>query len=301
MNFVNKKLVTIRLDLAISQEIAEISRKQARNLCEEALVIVDGKIAAPGFLLKGGERVEILKEIKKLELRPELVKENGGALSLFKVLEENNHVLAISKPREMASIRLRTDDQITLADCIAAYCPQCASASEDLREAGLLQRLDFYTSGVVLAAKSKDAHRAFRKAFREKKFLKTYLALVEGVPKEKEFEINLPLFSIGKKMRLAKDGEKEAQSAKTKVGVLEKIDNNQSLLRLTTNSGRRHQIRAHLALSGHPLVGDQLYGANTSLKTLTGFLLHAESIEGLDPLTGKKIKIIDKKNLTNIV
>lgn len=294
MDFVNKNTSQIRLDIAISKELEEISRKKARALCAAGLVRVDGSIAKPGLLLSGAERIEILEKLKKAKLRPELVGKKGGARAFIKILYEDNDIIAVSKPSGMNSLRQRAEDGITLADCIAEYFPACASVSENSLEAGLLQRLDFYTSGVILAAKNKSAHAAFRSAFREKKFLKTYLARVEGVPKEKEFEIEIPLFSLAKKMRVAKEGERGALFAKTKVNFLKELGGKQSLLRLTTTSGRRHQIRAHLALSGYPLVGDELYGARSKLGDREGFFLHAESISGENPISGKKFKIVDE-------
>lgn len=299
MDFVNKNLFQIRLDLAISKELAEISRKEARALCAASLVRVDGSISKPGLILSGEERIEILKKFKKAKLRPELVAKKGGALAFIKILYEDNDVIAVSKPSAMDSIRQRAEDGITLADCIIEYFPACASASDNLLEAGLLQRLDFYTSGVVLAAKNKEAHAAFRRAFSEKRFLKTYLAKVEGRLKENEFEIETPLFSLAKKMRAAKEGEIGALFAKTKVSFVKELAGGQSLLRLTTSSGRRHQVRAHLALSGHPLIGDGLYGAKSKLGEREGFFLHAESIEGLNPISGKRLKIVDELLLSD--
>lgn len=244
--------------------------------------------------------------------RPDLAEAQGGPLQYIKVLFEDEFLLALEKPRAMHSITLTPEDSLTLADCVAAYCPQCLGASADQREAGLVQRLDHFTSGVILAAKTPGVWQSLHQMLIGNEVQKTYLALVEGTLAVAEVHISLPLRQSkgGKKMIAVRTSKARTNNfaAKTNiegVGTLAfEGDRTVSIGRARARHVARHQIRVHLASFGHPLVGDKLYGAKWELaellrevspneivdnRSIDGFLLHAERVEFIHPVSREPI------------
>ena len=216
---------------------------------------------------------------------------------MLSVLHEDEYLLAVAKPRGMACIRLRDSDSETVSDLVVRHCRACGYASPDIRDGGLVQRLDFWTSGAIVAAKDAQTWQRLRKALQAEQVSKTYLALVEGVPKKKNFVVNVA-FSVSKgkkKVRIAKGRESKTLPARTSVELVA-AGTKWSIVRATMCRGRRHQVRAHLASAGYPLIGDNQYGSSVSLSTLlpkcdSGFLLHAETITLLHPVSGRKLFI----------
>lgn len=204
----------------------------------------------------------------------------------------------------MHSVTLCVDDPPTLADAIANYCPSCLGASPDSREAGLLQRLDFFTTGLAMAAKNRDAWLALRAELFEGRVRKNYRAIVEGAPDKKTFEIKYPIETPkdAKKVVVRKTRTtKEVVSANTQVRLIKVLSKNPLISEVIASGARmcRHQVRAHLAAAGHPLVGDTLYGSKLSSAQIMPadsgeigcFMLHAESIALVLPWSEKKLSL----------
>lgn len=177
----------------------------------------------------------------------------------FEVLFENEDIIVVNKPSGLATIPSRSHFSENLAGAVAKYL------GEQNFVFRALGRLDKETSGVVIIAKNQYAAGMST-------FKKTYLAICEGEIQENEFCIDEPILTEQKdginerKRTLSKDGK----SAKTFVKVLERKEG-KSLLELTLEQGRTHQIRVHLSGIGHPLIGDSVYGSGGAPRTM----LHA--------------------------
>lgn len=284
-----------RLDVFVTENHPYLSRAKAREACKSDKVRVNGKIQRPGYLLSQGDSVEISDDLKLVRARPELVPDNQQGIE---VVYEDESLLVIAKPRSIHSIVLRIDDPLTVADYIAKYCPSCAEASEDKREAGLVQRLDYFTSGLMIAAKNKIVWEKLKAAMKQNEISKSYLALVEGLGVTKQLVSNrLTPSSDGKKMLVASEGV-EAQSLLNPVS--EDTSKLQSVVRVEGRSMRRHQVRLHLSEVNHPLLGDHLYGATRELPDdEQGFLLHAEQISFVHPMTNQQVKFETRKILSD--
>jgi 23S rRNA pseudouridine1911/1915/1917 synthase len=296
--------ITARLDAFLVAQLPDLSKNRARELCENGQVFINGKLAKSGESLKPGDTVEVADFLGNVAANPASL--DGVLPKDFAVLYEDDHLLVVAKPRKMASTRLRHDDPPTLADCIASCCSKCVQASPDPREAGLVQRLDFYTSGVVIAGKTPEGWQGVRKQLFAERVEKTYLALIEKRPVKKRFSVTLPLAQSrdGKSMTAVRErSEKEPVqlSAITEVTVVGQYELGAKWFTVVRAKGRRvrrHQIRVHLASSGHPLVGDMLYGAESTLNDALpwahedeeGFLLHAQDISLQHPVTGKEMR-----------
>lgn len=291
-----------RLDVFLAELLPAGSRRRARELCEAGSVRRNGKSARAGEQLVEGDRVEVFQPAVPCRLRPELA---GG--TQLAILYEDEWLLVVEKPRGMPSIRLRPEDPVTLADLLVAVSPACETAGADMREGGLVHRLDTWTSGVLLAAKTRQAWETLRSELAAHRIAKSYRALVEGVLEPGSQLISRAIVAERNSpvVRIA-EPEEAGSPAETRV-TPERSLGRFSLVRAETPSARRHQIRVHLASVGHPLVGDTLYGSQASLPDVfalltgepftdavpagagssDGFLLHAERICFRHPFSGE--------------
>lgn len=145
----------------------------------------------------------------------------------------------------------------------------------------LVHRLDKDTSGLLLAAKTAKAARELTAAFRTRRIAKTYWALVKGVPEMVRGQIDLPLAQGGGKMEKTVVDVENGQRARTRYEILEKLGDEMAWLALYPETGRKHQLRAHLAAIGHPIIGDGKYGgAEAHVSGIAGTLhLHARALD----------------------
>jgi RluA family pseudouridine synthase len=205
------------------------------------------------------------------------------------ILYEDRSVLAIDKPRGWMLVpaswqKTNRNLQMALTSSIAAK--DFWARSRNLKFLRFVHRLDGDTTGILLFAKSNGAVNTFGDMFEGRKMEKTYLAVAHGAPKEKEWVCRLPLGpdldQLGK-MRVDPD---EGKDAETTFRVLQTVGN-ATLIEARPFTGRTHQIRVHLAESGHPIVGDQMYGSPAS-KELG---LRAIQLAYSDPFTRRRVVI----------
>ncbi len=274
-----------RVDQFLCEAVTSLSKNAARNLCENKLVIVNAKIVRAGDKLKTGDIIEINDQPKQLIEKVDL-----------EILFEDQSVIVLNKKRGIPSVSIKSNPKSTVADFLASYNKIFLTASLKPTDAGLIQRLDNYTSGVILAAKNRNAWEFLKQEMKEEKIAKSYLALVEGNVAKQRQKIEAPLLieKDQKTVKVLKEKtiteNKNVFSAQSEVFLVLKFED-YSLVRVLGKKMRRHQVRAHLASIGHPLVGDKLYGSKKDLEELfpkeKGFLLHAESIAFKHPLEQK--------------
>ncbi len=185
---------------------------------------------------------------------------------MYTVLYENDDIIAVAKPENIASIPERRNT----ADSVVAIL------SRELdRKVYVVHRLDKEVSGVILFAKNAETHRRLNRQFEERRIHKTYLGLVWGQLKETSGEIAYPVRAFGSG-RMGVDHAK-GKPARTGYQVLQVLDGF-TLLNLFPHTGRRHQIRVHLYALGYPLAGDIRYGDRRIQETIPRLMLHARSI-----------------------
>lgn len=223
------------------------------------------------------------------------------------ILFENSEVLALDKPPGV-SMATSSKEGKSAEDVVRRLLAACGIPSPDPPPL-LVHRLDAGTSGVVLLAKTREAHRALSLAFQERRAKKTYRALAWGHPVPAKGAIDLALArdpKDGRKMRAVAGGKPSV----TRYRTLRRLPS-LSDLELRPETGRTHQIRVHLAAKGHPIAGDDFYGGASrwhgvrdrrlreALAGLTRPLLHASRIEipemGIDvaaPMPGDYEKIL---------
>jgi 23S rRNA pseudouridine1911/1915/1917 synthase len=187
------------------------------------------------------------------------------------ILVERSELVVVAKPAGIPSQPLRAGELGTVANAIAFRFPECVAIGDDPRDGGLVHRLDIGTSGALVVARTLETYHALRDAFGAGQVVKHYLAITDGRPVARECDA--PLAQRGK--RVAVDAT-EGLAAYTEIAVVRAAAAH-ALVRCIAQTGRMHQVRAHLAHVGAPITGDTLYGGRT-LGEHDGFFLHAASI-----------------------
>ncbi|HEX2658091.1 MAG TPA: RluA family pseudouridine synthase [Polyangia bacterium] len=272
-----------RLDAFVSARLA-VSHAAARRLIADGRVRVDGRLRAKGHLVRAGELVTVLPPPELPAVAPATDEQARQLVVLY----EDDTLVAIDKPPGIPSHPLRPGERGTAANLLGARFPECVSASLDPREGGLVHRLDTGTSGVLIAARTRDAWSALRQSLADEQSEKSYLAEVWGAPEDGRIAA-----AIGRRGRrgatVRVDGGRNPQAAETRWSVLARGDET-TLVRATLHAGRAHQVRAHLAAAGFPIVGDDRYGSGDDV-TASGLRLHAASIAFPHPRTGQRLVI----------
>jgi 23S rRNA pseudouridine1911/1915/1917 synthase len=262
-----------RLDKAVAR-LFGVSRGRAMDWIAEGRVRIDGKRAPKGARVGPGARISVDKPPPDQPApQPELP---------IRVVHADAHIVVADKPAGMPSHPLKPGERGTAANALVGRFPELAGVGPQAREGGLVHRLDTDTSGLLLAARTGAAHAMLREQFAARTVDKGYLALVAG-ELHAGGEIALPLAHDPhdpRKMRAASDeawaAEHGARAALTTFTPLERRGGF-TLLEVQIATGVMHQIRAHLAFIGHPLVGDPLYGG-PDLPGLSRHFLHASRI-----------------------
>lgn len=218
------------------------------------------------------------------------------------IVYEDDDLLVIDKPAGLHSSMLtgEEDPSETVAGLLAEMREECRDSSEKREDAGLVNRLDRWTSGLLIAAKSRDSWSFLRAELASGRIEKSYLAVVEGeAPKNHSIATFLGTPNRrAAKMKVFTSRPKRSMRALPAETAFERVAYHPtldlSLVRATAHTARRHQIRAHAAHMGHPLLGDTLYGATRDLSIIEcgsgrGFLLHCDRLKLISP-SGKVVE-----------
>ncbi len=212
-------------------------------------------------------------------------------------LYDDSDLFVVYKPAGLHSVRLPDGGGASLADLLLAHSPALKDVSRNAGDAGLVQRLDLETSGVLIGAKNRATWEKLHASILTGDVQKQYVAAIEGqVAKRFEFTSYLGSPHRGaKKVRIYGTPPSPPTRALQGTTVVMPISFNektrQSIVRVLASPARRHQVRAHLAHCGHALVGDSLYGAKTAFSASRQFFLHAERVGLLHPTTGERLDI----------
>jgi 23S rRNA pseudouridine1911/1915/1917 synthase len=266
-----------RLDAFLAQPLG--SRSRAARLIEAGCVLVDGTAARKGQRVRGGELIAV-REVQRAEPVPA-----GGEVARFEIAWEDDHLIVVDKPAGVVVHPARGHRQGTLAQALAG---RIAGGEEDWR-AGIVHRLDRETSGLLVVAKSEQAHRALKASLAARTMRREYLALVEGRPPALSGTIEAP---IGRDRRVRTRMSTDTDAPKQAIThfELERALPQSSLLRVRLQTGRTHQIRVHLQAIGHPVCGDPEYGT-AGLYGLERQFLHAARLAFPHPAGGDPVDV----------
>jgi 23S rRNA pseudouridine1911/1915/1917 synthase len=276
-----------RLDAFLAARVEGVSRSTLKRSIEDGDVLVGGRAAKPSLKLKGGEQVEVeLPAPPPSEVEPEEIP--------LDILHEDEEVVVVNKTAGLVVHPAAGVHSGTLANALAFHFGRLAGGGS-LRP-GIVHRLDRDTSGVIVVAKTPQAHESLSEQFRARTVFKSYVALVHGVTREEKGRIE---------ESLARDPRNRTRMAVVRSGraalslwrVRQRFTRF-TLLDVQIKTGRTHQIRVHLAWLKHPVVGDETYGGGRDktipdpavrarINALGRQFLHAERLGFHHPSTGE--------------
>lgn len=274
-----------RLDAFLHERLPEFSRSRLQSWIKDNRVLIAGQPVRPSYLVRGDETVQVNPaELPALRAIPEDLPLN--------VLYEDADVVVIDKPAGMVVHAGAGHHEGTLVNALLHRFESLSSGSGELRP-GIVHRLDKDTSGVLVVARTDQAHQALGQQFRNREVEKIYLALVHGQMKAAEGRVDTPIARDPVRRTRMTTKLASGRTALTEYRVLEQLGL-LSYLEVRIGTGRTHQIRVHLSSIRHPIVGDRLYGAPAhipGLPALDRFFLHAHRLRFFSPSTGKPIAV----------
>jgi 23S rRNA pseudouridine1911/1915/1917 synthase len=244
----------IRLDRYLAKEYPELSRSRLQKLIEQGYIKVNGCGAKASQKLNAGDEIHVrLPPPEQVSLVAEPIP--------LDVIYEDDDLLLIDKPAGLVVHPSPGHTAHTLVNALLARCPDLANFGDVMRP-GIVHRLDRDTSGLMIIAKNSAAQQNLINQFKARSVSKGYLVLVKGKLTPSQGIIDAPVGrdpSNRKRMAVVSGG----RQARTKYKVKEYLGE-YTLLEITTETGRTHQIRVHLSAIGYPVVGDPIYGVKSA-------------------------------------
>lgn len=266
------------------------SRAQVQALIRAGCVLVDGAARKTGYNLKGGEQIVVrVPQREESSIEPEDIP--------LEIIYEDDYLAVIDKPAGMIVHPGAGNESGTLVNALLARYPELAAMMDDPdtgKRLGIVHRLDRGTSGLIVAARDKPTLLALMAQFQARTVDKVYLALLEKRPASNTGIIDAPIARDPrqrKRMAVRRDGK----PAQTEFEVLDHdFQGDRALVRLRLLTGRTHQIRAHLAFIGCPVVGDTVYGRRKQRVRMKRQFLHAHELAFDHPLSGERVKFVSE-------
>jgi 23S rRNA pseudouridine1911/1915/1917 synthase len=278
----------MRLDQFLAVALPEYSRSRAARMIKAGLVTVNGNIGRAATTLRAGDTIE-LTDPPPVELPP-----SPAEAPAIDVIFANDELIVVNKPAGMTVHPAPGHPHSTLVDALLARFPELMQMAEPggIMRPGIVHRLDKDTSGVMVVARAPFARTHLARQFKDRTVRKTYLAIVRGIFARDRHTITQPVgrhSTERKRMSVRSHNPREAVS---RVLALHRFADlpAATLMRIRPETGRTHQIRVHLAASGHPCAGDALYGGRSDDGLgFTRQALHALALELDDPRTGARL------------
>jgi len=282
-------LTPIRLDKFLAQNLEE-SRNQIEQLIKKGFVKVDGKqIVKTGLKLKEEQKVEV--ELPQVENKEVKLKEDLKNIEV-EIIYEDDEILVINKPYNLTVHDAPSVKDATLVDWLKQKNISLSTISGEERH-GIVHRLDKGTSGVMVVAKTNEAHVHLAKQLEEKSMGRYYLAIID-LPLKDNLIVEKPIARNPNnrlKMGIVESG-RYAKSAFAKLSTSKDI--RYELISCKLFTGRTHQIRIHLSSINRHILGDNLYGFKGELNKINRFYLHAYILYLTHPKTEKKMSFTAK-------
>jgi 23S rRNA pseudouridine1911/1915/1917 synthase len=267
----------MRLDSFLAARGAVPSRATGQRLIERGAVSVDGQPRPKNHRMEAGEQVSV-------ELAAEGQREEAPEEPRFEIVLRDDDLLVVDKPAGLVTHPAPGHDGPTLA---AALRGQTAGGTDPQRT-GIVHRLDRDTSGLLVVARTEAAYEALQRQIRAREVHREYMALVSGEPDAESGTIDAPIGRDRTRRTVVSTRSDRPRSAVTHFEVVERLPRT-ALLRVSLETGRTHQIRAHLAAIDHPVCGDLQYGGRSCGRRLglERQFLHATRIMFRHPGTGE--------------
>lgn len=270
----------IRIDKYLITKL-NYSRSKIQKMISDQQILVNDKAVKNNYTLKLNDLITIEdQEETELIAAPENIP--------LDILYEDEDLLVVNKPSSMVVHPACGNTHGTLVNALVHHCNHLSTVNGQVRP-GIVHRIDADTSGLLVVAKTDEAHANLAKQIQNKTATRKYLALVQGIIKEDRGTIDAPIGrdkNNRKKMTVTAENSKQAV---TNFRVLERYQD-ATLVECTLETGRTHQIRVHFAYIDHPLVNDPIYGYKKLIDPSFGQMLHATTIGFIHPTSQKPME-----------
>ncbi|AXU71022.1 TPA: RluA family pseudouridine synthase [Clostridioides difficile] len=251
------------------------SVRSLSKMKREKSVLVNGVYKKPSLKVYSGDLIEVKIDEEKANFEPQDLN--------LQIIYDDFDIIMVNKPPFMVVHPTKSHYDKTIANGISYYID---NQKENVK-IRFVNRLDMNTSGLVIVAKNAYAHHTLSTAMSENKVEKKYITVVDGIIKENEGTIDEPIY------RPTEDSikriiDERGQSSVTHYKVIERLEN-ATVLEVSLETGRTHQIRVHMAHIGHGIIGDELYGY-VDEELINRQALHAYKLEFEQPRTKEKLK-----------
>ena len=267
-----------RLDKFLADHFSkDFSRVFLQKLLKKGKVLLNGQIPKCHQMVNDGDCIEMsIPEPEESVILAQKIPLN--------IVYEDKYLLVVNKPQGMVTHPAPGNYTGTLVNALLAHCDDLSGIGGVLKP-GIVHRLDKGTSGLLLVAKTDEAHKKLAKQFKDKTTKRVYLALVDGNVELDNGTVELPIGrSVRDRKKMAvKFDDESSKEAITYYKVIKRFGNF-TLLECRLGTGRTHQIRVHLSYIGHPILGDETYGTKGNFKMP---MLHAAIIGFTHPVTKK--------------
>ena len=269
---------TGRIDKVLTGLFNDYSRSQIQLWLKDGAVSVNGQVVKANYKVKKNDEIVIaVPEPETLSIEAEDIP--------LEIVYEDEAVAVVNKPQGMVVHPSAGHPNGTMVNALMYHVKDLSSINGVIRP-GIVHRIDKDTSGLLMVAKNDLAHESLAKQLKDKTSLRKYVALVHGVIPHEKGTINAPIgrSKVNRKMQAVRE---DGKPAVTHFNVLERF-NDFTLVELTLETGRTHQIRVHMKYIGYTLAGDPVYGPSKTLKG-NGQFLHAKLLGFTHPITGQKM------------
>ena len=270
----------LRLDKCIAVNHPEVSRSYVQKLIESGGAWINGNTGRCKDFVKVGDEIKVLiPEPKGLEVEAEDIP--------LDIVYEDDDVILVNKPKGLVVHPAAGHYTGTLVNGLLYHCKGSLSGINGILRPGIVHRIDKDTTGIIIACKNDTAHHSLAEQFKEHTITRRYNALVYGTFKETEGRIESFICRNPEERMKMMVSDSKGKHAITNYTVLEQFGNKYSHIVCQLETGRTHQIRVHMAHTGHPLLGDTIYGQKKDPFQLTGQTLHAGVLGFVHPSTGE--------------
>lgn len=280
--YVPEELSGQRLDKAAAELSEDLSRSLAQKLIEEGKILTNGMKSNKKHIVYCGDRIEITRSNPvEYTAEPEDIP--------LEIEYEDRDLLVVNKPKGMVTHPAPGNYNGTLVNALLFHCKGELSGINGVMRPGIVHRIDKETSGLLIVAKNDYAHKRLAEQIQAHSMSREYEAIIVGKLKTDRGTINAPIGRHPidrKKMTVTQKNSKEAI---THYELIESYSGF-SRLRLRLETGRTHQIRAHMAYLGHPVAGDTVYGGK-EIRGFKGQCLHAKTLGYIHPRSGEEMFI----------
>lgn len=271
-----------RLDKTVCAYAPELSRNFIQRVLDSGGVTVNGKPKKKSYTVEEGDEITVTApELREIEAQPQDIP--------LDIRYEDDCLLVVNKPRNMVVHPAPGNPDGTLVNALMYHCRGSLSGINGVIRPGIVHRIDKNTSGLLIVAKTDEAHVSLASQIQAHSFTREYRAVVHGNFKELSGTVDAPIGRNPNDRKKMCVTQLHSRNAVTHYEVLETY-RNFSFVKVRLETGRTHQIRVHMAHIGHPVAGDDVYGPKNGV-SMGGQCLHAGLIGFIHPKTEEYIEI----------